>query len=226
MTASALLASRATFNSSTDVSLSSYGSEPLTIGSAANNLGIDGNEIQSRANGVAIDLFLNRKGGAVHFGTNQYYITYDGSNYSGNAATSYSSNYIKSNMWSWSGVGPQGTGSTVKKIASITEMRYLEIDGGNSVGTTGTKGILKISMTYINGIIILNNSTVSANLGYVITSTVGGNGGRVNIDLYVQERSGENYYNIFVSKLVCSSISFESSSAAAITAPSGYVAIS
>ena len=82
----------------------------------------------------------------------------------------------------------------------------------------------------MDGIIISNNSTASTNFGYVITSTTSGNNGKVDIDLYVQERSGENYYNIFVSKLVgsviTSSISFESPSAAAITAPAGYVAIS
>ena len=226
LAASSILASRATFNSSTDVTLSSYGSEPLTIVSGANNLGIDGDEIQARANGAATDLFLNRKGGPVHFGVNQYYITSDGSNYTGNATTSYSSNYIKSNTWNWSGVGPQGTEGTVRKIASITDMRYLEIDGGNMVGNMETKGIVKISMTYIDGLIISNNSTVSTNFGYVITSTYSGRGGKVNIDLYLQERSGENYYNILVSKLVGSSISFESPSAAAIPAPVGYVAIS
>ena len=105
-------------------------------------------------------------------------------------------------------------------------MSYLEIDGGNSVGTTGTKGIVKIIITYINGMIISNNSTASTNFGYVITSTTSGNGGKVNIDLYLQEKPGDNYYNIFVSKLVGSAISFESPSIAAITAPSGYVAIS
>ena len=105
-------------------------------------------------------------------------------------------------------------------------MSYLEIDGANSVGNEGLKGIVKISMTYINGIIISNNSTASTNFGYVITSTTGWNDGKVNIDLYLRERPGENYYNILVSKLVGSSISFESPSIAAITAPSGYVAIS
>lgn len=81
-------------------------------------------------------------------------------------------------------------------------------------------------MAYMNGIIISNDSTVAPNLGYVITSTTGGNNGKVNIDLYLQEMPGENYYNILVSKLVGSAISFESPSAAAITAPAGYVAIS
>ena len=140
--------------------------------------------------------------------------------------SNHTSNYIKSNTWNWSGEAPQGTGSTVRKIASITDMSYLEIDGVNSVGTTVNKAIIKISMAYINGIIISNNSTAGTSFGYVITSTTSGNNGKVNIDLYLQERDGENYYNIFVSKLVGSAISFESPSAAAITAPSGYVAIS
>ena len=104
-------------------------------------------------------------------------------------------------------------------------MSYLEIDGVNSVGYEGLKGIVKISIAYIDGIIISNNSTASTNFGYVITSTTSGNNGKVNIDLYLQERSGENYYNISVSKLVGSSISFESPSIAAIAAPSGYIAI-
>ena len=226
LAASSILASGATFNNSTDVSLSSYGSEPLTIGSSSQNLGIDGNGIQSRANGAAAELYLNNNGGEVHFGSGSYYITSDGSNYSGNAVTSSSSNYIKSNTWNWSGVGSQGAEGTVRKIASITDMSYLEIEGGNSVGTAGDKGIVKISISYINGIIISNNSTEPTNFGYVITSKTIGNNGKVNIDLYLQERSGENYYNISVSKLVGSAISFESPSAAAIAAPSGYVAIS
>ena len=105
-------------------------------------------------------------------------------------------------------------------------MSYLEIEGVNSVGTTGTKGIVKISIAYINGIIISNNSNVSTNFGYVITSETSGNNGKANIDLYLEEIEGENYYNILVSKLVGSAISFESPSAEAITIPSGYVAIS
>ena len=71
-----------------------------------------------------------------------------------------------------------------------------------------------------------NNSTLPTNLGYVITSTTSGNNGKVNIDLYLQERPGENYYNILVSKLVGSAISFELPAVEAITAPSGYVKIS
>ena len=116
--------------------------------------------------------------------------------------------------------------ATLIKQADVGDMCYLEIDGVNSVGDAGTKGIVKISIAYIDGIIISNNSTVSTNFGYVITSTTSGNSGKVNIDLYLQEIDGENYYNISVSKLVGSAISFESPSAAAITAPSGYVAIS
>ena len=149
-----------------------------------------------------------------------------GTNFLVNANSSYYSNYIKSNTWNWSGFGPIGTGTTVRKIASITDMRYLEIDGGYSIGTTGEKGVIKISITYMNGIIISDNSTLLTNLGCVITSETSGNDGKVNIDLYIQERSGENYYNILVSKLVGSSISFESPSIAAVTAPSGYVSIS
>ena len=116
--------------------------------------------------------------------------------------------------------------ATLIKQADVGDMCYLEIDGGNAVGTTVTKGTVKIIITYTNGIIISNNSTASTNFGYVIKSTYSGNNGKVDIDLYLQERSGENYYNILVSKLVGSAISFESPSAAAITAPSGYVAIS
>jgi hypothetical protein len=73
LAASSILASRATFNScldsTTDVTLSSYGSEPLTIGPECQNIGIDGNEIQARANGAAAKLFLNSSGGEVHFGS-------------------------------------------------------------------------------------------------------------------------------------------------------------
>jgi hypothetical protein len=69
LAASSILASRATFDSSTDVTLSSYGSEPLTIGPECQNIGIDGNEIQARANGAAAKLCLNNSGGEVYFGS-------------------------------------------------------------------------------------------------------------------------------------------------------------
>jgi hypothetical protein len=59
----------------------------LTIGPECQNIGIDGNEIQARANGAAAGLCLNDSGGEVYFGSGSYYISSDGSNYSGNAAT-------------------------------------------------------------------------------------------------------------------------------------------
>jgi hypothetical protein len=72
----------------TDVSLDTYGTEPLTIGPECQNIGIDGNEIQARVNGAASKLFLNGNGGGVYFGIgDHYYISSDGSNYNGNAAS-------------------------------------------------------------------------------------------------------------------------------------------
>ena len=50
----------------TDVTLSSFGQEPLSIGTVAgDNLGIDGNEIQARFNGKTAPLYLNGNGGKV-----------------------------------------------------------------------------------------------------------------------------------------------------------------
>ena len=50
----------------TDVSLSSFGQEPLSIGTVAgDNLGIDSNEIQARKNGAAAPLYINGNGGKV-----------------------------------------------------------------------------------------------------------------------------------------------------------------
>ena len=50
----------------TDVSVSSFGQEPLSIGTVTgDNLGIDGNEIQARYNGAAAALYINGNGGKV-----------------------------------------------------------------------------------------------------------------------------------------------------------------
>jgi hypothetical protein len=60
----------------------------LTIGPECQNIGIDGNEIQARVNGAASKLYLNDNGGEVYFGIgDHYYISSDGSNYNGNAAS-------------------------------------------------------------------------------------------------------------------------------------------
>ena len=51
----------------TDVSLSSFGQEPLSIGTVSgDNLGIDGNEIQARYNGKTASLYINGSGGKVY----------------------------------------------------------------------------------------------------------------------------------------------------------------
>lgn len=50
----------------TDVTVTSFGQEPLSIGIASdNNLGIDSNEIQARHNGAASALYINGSGGKV-----------------------------------------------------------------------------------------------------------------------------------------------------------------
>ena len=50
----------------TDVTLSSFGKEPLSIGTVTgDNLGIDGNEIQARLNGKVAPLYINGNGGKV-----------------------------------------------------------------------------------------------------------------------------------------------------------------
>ena len=50
----------------TDVSLTSFGQEPLSIGTVSGeNMGIDGNEIQTRYNGAAVPLYINGNGGKV-----------------------------------------------------------------------------------------------------------------------------------------------------------------
>ena len=51
----------------TDVSVTSFGQEPLSIGTVTgDNLGIDGNEIQARYNGSAATLYINGNGGKVY----------------------------------------------------------------------------------------------------------------------------------------------------------------
>jgi hypothetical protein len=77
-----------TISNTTDVTLSSFGSEGLSIGtSAGTNIGIDNNEIQARNNGAASPLYINGNGGAVYFGAgDKYYISSDGSSYNGTAS--------------------------------------------------------------------------------------------------------------------------------------------
>ena len=56
-----------TIKSNTDVTLSSFGQEPLSIGDATgDNLGIDSNEIQARFKGAAAPLYINGSGGKVN----------------------------------------------------------------------------------------------------------------------------------------------------------------
>lgn len=56
-----------TIKNDTDVSLSSYGQEPLSIGvSSGYNLGIDSNEIQARYGSAVGPLFINGSGGMVY----------------------------------------------------------------------------------------------------------------------------------------------------------------
>lgn len=55
-----------TIQSNADVSVSSFGQEPLSIGTVtSDNLGIDSNEIQARYNGKAAPLYINGNGGKV-----------------------------------------------------------------------------------------------------------------------------------------------------------------
>jgi hypothetical protein len=153
LAASSILASRATFDSSADVTLSSYGSEPLTIGPACQNIGIDGNEIQSRANGAAAELYLNKNGGVVHFGSGSYYISSDGSNYSGNAATATkatqdgSGNDIESTYATKAELGNYlpltGNAATATKLANERTITLT----GDTTGTATFDGSANITIT-------------------------------------------------------------------------------
>jgi hypothetical protein len=61
--------SRITITNTTDLTLSSFGSEALSIGtSTGQNLGFDVNEIQSRSNGAASQLYINSEGGTTFVG--------------------------------------------------------------------------------------------------------------------------------------------------------------
>lgn len=77
-----------TISNTTDVTLSSFGTEGLSIGTPTGiNIGIDNNEIQARNNGAASSLYINGNGGTVYFGVgDKYYISSDGSSYNGTAA--------------------------------------------------------------------------------------------------------------------------------------------
>ena len=84
----------------TDVTLSSFGQEPLSIGTVSgDNLGIDGNEIQARHNSNVAPLYINGNGGKV--------VINDTNNSSGglqvfgrlNIPTSAPSNPEKGDIW-------------------------------------------------------------------------------------------------------------------------------
>jgi hypothetical protein len=67
--------SRITIPATTDLNLSSFGEEPLSIGTkTGENIGIDTNEIQARKNGAASELYINTDGGKTYIGkTNDSY---------------------------------------------------------------------------------------------------------------------------------------------------------
>jgi hypothetical protein len=61
--------SRITIPATTDLNLSSFGEEPLSIGTkTGENIGIDTNEIQARKNGAASELYINTDGGKTYIG--------------------------------------------------------------------------------------------------------------------------------------------------------------
>ena len=71
--------SQLTISSTVDTSLTSWGTEPLSIGAkTGGNLGIDSNEIQARNNTAVSVLYLNTEGGNIEIGKSGYVTTVKG----------------------------------------------------------------------------------------------------------------------------------------------------
>ena len=89
-----------TLQSDSYVSLSNFGKEPLSIGTATgNNIGIDGDDIQARVNGTAGNLHLNTSGGTVIVNKNN--ISTGGLTVNGhlNIPTSAPTNPVEGDIW-------------------------------------------------------------------------------------------------------------------------------
>ena len=85
-----------TIKNSTDITLSSFGQEALSVGSStASNLGINANSIQARFQSSPSALYLNSKGGDVHIGEGIF--SNNGKNYSG-TATKVEPTYISKDL--------------------------------------------------------------------------------------------------------------------------------
>lgn len=120
----------------TDVTLSSYGQEPLSIGNkTSTNLGIDTNEIQARNNGVASILYLNTLGGETHIGTGGI-ISSNGLNYNGTAAKATSdgsgnniaSTYSKLQIINlWGGISSTGA-ATLTMSQNMTNFKFILVE--------------------------------------------------------------------------------------------------
>lgn len=71
--------SQLTISSTADTSLTSWGTEPLSIGAKTGvNIGIDSNEIQARNDTAVSGLYLNTEGGNVEIGKSGYVTTIKG----------------------------------------------------------------------------------------------------------------------------------------------------
>lgn len=129
--------SRITIADSTDVTLSSFGSEPLSIGNSSGaNLGIDTNEIQARNNGGPAPLYLNNGGGDVQIGTAGC-ISNNGMNYNGTAARATSDGegrnialtYSKLTLTSlWSG-NSSVNAQTLTLSRPYTDFKFIIVEG-------------------------------------------------------------------------------------------------
>lgn len=123
--------------STTDVSLTSFGIEPLSIGiSTGVNLGIDINEIQARNNSATSTLYLNGEGGETHIGTSGVFSS-NGLSYNGTSARATSdgngsniaSTYSKLAITAlWSGTSSTGA-QTLTLNSSYSNYKFILVVG-------------------------------------------------------------------------------------------------
>jgi hypothetical protein len=154
----------------------------------------------------------------VHI-THETFITADGLAWVLSDTPVAYSNRLKSSAWDWEGKGPQGDGTTVKKIATITGLGYVRLEGNNVIGTSMSRSNWKLDISVASSSVIANaTTTTTVTFGYTYESGV--------LTLYLGERYGANTYNMFASEVMAgAAITWENSSVAAIARPSGYISI-
>lgn len=132
----------------TDLSLSSFGQEPLSIGTVSSeNMGIDNNEIQARFNGKVAPLYINGSGGKV--------VINDTNNSNGGLQVGGNTTLLGN-----SNVGLSNFGKEPLSIGAATSVN-LGFDG-NEIQARNNGYASQLHLNYYGGLVMINNANISS----------------------------------------------------------------